>query len=70
MIILIQSVTIQFSRLFFFFFLTNFVLDVTEQCYYKVCQVYSGVIDCYYKLRQVPQNVTDFIRRCVRYYNV
>ena len=45
MIILLQSVTVQFCRLF------------SHILYYKVHQVLQSVTDCYIKVRQVLQSV-------------
>ena len=74
MIILLQSVTIQFRRLFDIFRITKcdkvILLQSVTDCYYKVRQVLESVTDCYCKVRQVLQSVTDFITKCVRYYKV
>ena len=76
MIILLQSVTMLFRRLY------------SHVSYYKVrqsnliticgrllLQGASGTTsvletDCYYKVRQIFQSVTDFITKCGRYYKV
>ena len=62
MIILLQSVTVQFRRLFDIFRITKcdkvILLQSMTGCYYKVRQVLQGVTDCYYKMRQVLQSVT------------
>ena len=60
MIILLQSVTTQFHRLFYIFLIEKsnkvILLQSVTGCYYKVCQVLQSVI--------------DFIRKCVSYYKV
>ena len=59
MIILARSVTIQFRRLF----------DIYR---IKKCSkviLLQSVTD-YYKVHQVLQSVTDFIRKCDKYYQV
>ena len=61
MIILLQSVTIQFRRLFF---------DIFRITKCGKVVLLQSVTDCYYKVRQVLQSVTDFITKCVRYYKV
>ena len=57
MIILLQSVTVQFAGFFDIFPTTKcgkvILLQSVTDCYYKVCQVLQSVIDCYYKVRQV-----------------
>ena len=60
MIILLQSVTMQFTGFFDIFHIT------------KCCKLIllQSVTDCYYKVRQVLQSVTGFITKCVRYYKV
>ena len=73
MIILLQSVTTRFRRLFDIFRIAKcnkVTLLQSSTCYYKVRQVLQSVTDCYYKVRQVLQSVTDFITKCVRYYKV
>ena len=59
MIVLLQSVTIQFRRLFGIFRITKcgkvILLRSVTDCYYKVRQVLQSVTDCYYKVRQVLQ---------------
>ena len=74
MIILLQSVTMQFSRLFSHISYDKvrqvILLQSVTECYYKVHQVLQSVTDCYYKVRQVLQSVADFITKCVRYYKV
>ena len=60
MIILARSVTIQFRSLFDIFRI--------KKCS-KVILLQS-VTDYYYKVHQILQSVTDFIRKCVRYYEV
>ena len=60
MVILLQSITAQFRRLFniFLFAKSNKVI------------LLKSVTDCYYKVCQVLQIVTHFIIKCVRYYKV
>ena len=60
MIILLQSVAIQFRRLF----------DIFRNTKCDIVILLQNVTDCYYKVRQVLQSVTDFITKCVRYYKV
>ena len=61
MIILLQSVTTQFRRLFDIFRIAKCnkvtLLQSSTGCYYKVRQVLQSVTDCYYKVRQVLQSV-------------
>ena len=79
MIILFQSMTTQFRRLFSAGFFDIFCITKCDNailsqsvagCYYKVTQVLQSVTICYYKLRQVLQSVTEFITKCVEYYKV
>ena len=70
MIILWQSVTMQFRRLFWHILYykvqqSNFIRKRD-----KVCHVLHSVTDCFYKVRQVLQGVTNFITKCIRYYKV
>ena len=63
MIILLQSATIQFGRLFkHISYCTKcgkvILLQSVRDCYYKVRQVLQSETSCYYKLCQVPQSVT------------
>ena len=62
MIILLQSVTIQFPKFFDIFRIAKcrrvILLQIVTDCYYKVHQVLQSVTDCYYKVRQVLQSVT------------
>ena len=60
MTILLQSVTVQFRRLFDIFRITKCGKVILLQ----------SMTDCYYKVRQVLQSATDFIIKCVRYYKV
>ena len=57
MIILLQSVTTQFRRLFDIFRIAKsnkvILLQNVIGCYYKVRQVLQSATDCYYKVRQV-----------------
>ena len=72
MIILLQSVTIQFRRLYWHISYnkmrqSNFI----TKCDKLLLQSASGITKCdrlYYKVRQVLQSVIDFITKCVRYY--
>ena len=74
MIILLQSVTIQFRRIFDIFCITKcgkvILLQSVIDCYYKGRQVLQSVTNYYYKVRQVLQSVTDLITKYVRYYKV
>ena len=60
MIILLQSVAIQFRRLFW------------HTSYYKVGQIIllQSVTHFYYNVCQILQSMTDFITKRVRYYKV
>ena len=60
MIILLQSVTTQFRRLF----------DIFRIAKSNNVVLLQNVTVCYYKVRQVLQSVTDFLTKCVRYYKV
>ena len=60
MIILLQSMKIQFRRLLLV--QQNLLQNVTG-CYYKVRQVLQSVTGCYYKVHQVLQSVTDFCHK-------
>ena len=61
MIILLQSVTTQFRRLFDIFL-------IAKSNKVNLLQVVTG---CYYKVRQVLQSMTDcYITKCVRYSKV
>ena len=57
MIILLQSMKIQFRRLLL---VQQNLLQNATGCYYKVRQVLRSVTGCYYKVRQVLQSATDF----------
>ena len=61
MIILLQSVTIQFRRIFDIFCITKCgkvtLLQGVIDCCYKGRQVLQSVTNCYYKVRQILQNV-------------
>ena len=61
MIILLQSATVQFHRLFDILRITKcgkvILLQSVTDCYYKVRQVLQSVTDCYYKVCQVLQSV-------------
>ena len=63
MIILLQSVAIQFGCFFCIFCITKcdkvILLQSMTDCYYKVRHVLQSVTDCYYKVHQVLQSVTD-----------
>ena len=54
MIILLQSVTIQFRRLFWYIRITKcdkaILLQSATGCYYKVSQLLQSVTDCRYKV--------------------
>ena len=71
MIILLQSVTIQFRRLFDIFRITKcrkvILLQGVTGCYYKVRQVLQSVTDCYDKVLQVLQSASG-ITKCDRLY--
>ena len=60
MIILLQSVTTQFRRLF----------GHISYCKKQQSNLLQNVTDCYYKVCQVLQSVTDFITKCVRHCKV
>ena len=74
MIILLQSVIIQFRNLFWHISYykvrqSNFI----TKCDRLLLQSASGITKCdrvYYKVRQVLQSVTEFITKCARYYKV
>ena len=72
MIILLQSVTMQFSRLFSHISYDKvrqvILLQSVADCYYKVHQVLQSVTDC--KVRQILQSVADFITKCDSYYKL
>ena len=74
MIILLQSVTNQFSRLFWHIsYYKVWQSDFIRKCDRLLLQSASGTTKCdklYYKVRQVLQSLTDFITECVRYYKV
>ena len=74
MIILLQSVTIQFRRLFWHISYykvrqSNFITKC-DRLLLQVRQVLKSVTDCYYKVDQVLQTVTDFITKRVRHYKL
>ena len=62
MIILLQSVTINFAGFFDIFRIAKcgkvILLQSATDCYHKGRQVLQSVTDCYYKVRQVLQSVT------------
>ena len=60
MIILLQSVTMQFRRLFDIFHITKCGKVILLQ----------SMRDCCYKVRQVLKSMTDFITKCGVYYKV
>ena len=84
MIILLQSVTIQFRRPFCIFRnakcnkliqlgitkCDRLLLEKASGFYNIVRRVLQSVTDCYYKVRQALQSVTGFVTKCVRYYKV
>ena len=61
MIILLQSVTTQFRRIFFYIF------RISKSNRVILLQSVTG---CYYKVRQILQSVTDYITKCVKYHKV
>ena len=71
MIIVLQSATIQFRRIFDIFCITKcgkvILLQSVIDCCYKGSQVLQSVTNCYYKVRQVLQSVTDLITKCAGY---
>ena len=74
MIILLQSVTVQFCRLFghisyYKVRQSNFVTKC-GRLLLQVCQVLKSVTDCYYKVHQVLQTVTNLITKRVRPYKL
>ena len=75
LIIFLQSVIIQFCRIFWHMLYDKvrkkFLLQSVAEFYYKCVRLVSQIVKvCYYKVHLVLQSVTDFIAKCIRHYIV